>query len=92
MSSPITKAGRICSQKMLVKLSEKVYRKRAEMREVSCVQSRINPEKPRDIDPKGEQILCSDLFLHSTNTSNAYYLLAIAVGQGLEVEEDPGLG
>lgn len=56
------------------------------MREVSCVQSKIDTEKPRGTAPKGEQTLSPYLFLHSTNMSNTYYFPATTVGQGLEVE------
>lgn len=42
MSNPITEKGKISSQKILIKVCEKVRRKCAEMREKSYVQSKID--------------------------------------------------
>lgn len=91
MSSSITKAGTICSQKMLVKLCEKVCRKRADMRGMSCVQSKTDTEKPRDTAPEGEQTLSPYLFLLSTNMSNTYYLPAITQGKGQKLNKTQAL-
>lgn len=78
MSIPNMKAGRICSQKMLIKLCEKICRKHAEMRAVSCMQRMTDAEKSGDTASKWGQNLSPYLFLHSTNMSNTYCLPATA--------------